>query len=279
MTTPSPKEDNQPTPTVPESVADVNGIKSQFRWNQVIELGYEESSDGGNNATNVENEEAVCFHCGKVAEQAESSKLSKCAKCQVASYCSRECQVSSWKGGEGKVGHKFSCAAYKRVGDDMMIIFGEDKDTARQDILSRIRFYAYPYAVYKASTTGGRGFLFVQSDSSLAVLSLPVPILSNGRIYSKQRSVLLHWLTMKEYDSEVCMDDFELAGARKELKTVVEEYDEKVEVPILMRFRCGHVAVGIAPLVPDFNLCNMLGKEYYGSGQGSGALQLNIDDM
>ena len=168
--------------------------------------------------------------------------------------------------------------AYKRVGEDMMIIFGDDKDAARQDILTRIRFYAYPYAVHKASITGP-GFLFVQSDSSLAVLSLPVPILSNGRECPTQRSVLLHWLTMKEYDSEVCMDDFELAGVRKELKAAVETHDEEVEVPVLMRFRCGHVAVGIAPLVPDFKLCVVLGKEYYGSGQGDGALQLNIDDM
>jgi len=84
---------------------------------------------------------------------------------------------------------------------------------------------------------------------------------------------------MKEYDSEVCMDDFELAGARKDLKEAVDGYDERVEVPVLMRFRCGHVAVGIAPLVPDYKLCVMLGKEYYGSGEGDGALQLNIDDM
>lgn len=160
----------------------------------------------------------------------------------------------------------------------MMIIFGDDKDEARQDILSRIRFYAFPYAVHKASIVG-RGFLFVQSDSSLAVLSLPAPILSNGRKYPKQRAVLLHWLAMKEYDSEVCMDDFELAAVRTELKSAVDTYDEKVEVPVLMRFRDGHVAVGIAPLVPDFKLCTMLGKEYYGSGEESGAVQLNIDDM
>ena len=168
--------------------------------------------------------------------------------------------------------------AFKRVGEDMMIIFGEDKDSARQDILSRIRFYAYPYAVHKSSTTG-RGFLFVQSDSSLAVMSMPSPILSNGRRYPKQRSVFLHWLTMKEFSSEVCMDDFEMAGCSNNLKAAVEAYDKKTEVPVLMRFRCGHVAVGIAPLVPDFKLCSVLGKEYYGSGQGDGALQLNIDDM
>lgn len=92
MATPSPKEestsnDERPTPIVPDSVADVTAAKSSatFRWKQVIELGYEESS-ANNNATDVENEEAVCFHCGKVAEEAESKKLSKCAKCQVASY-------------------------------------------------------------------------------------------------------------------------------------------------------------------------------------------------
>ena len=84
---------------------------------------------------------------------------------------------------------------------------------------------------------------------------------------------------MKEFSSEVCMDDFELAGVSKDLKEVVDSYDEKVEIPILARFRCGHVAVGLAPLVPDYKLCEVLGKEYYGDGQGDGGLQLNIDDM
>lgn len=169
-------------------------------------------------------------------------------------------------------------AAYKRVGEDMMIIFSDDKDSARQDILSRIRFYANPYAVHKSSTVG-RGFLFVQSDSSLAVLSTPGPILSNGRVCRTPRSILLHFLTVKEYETELCLDDFELAQASKELKAAVSSYDEKKEVPVLLRFRCGHVAVGVVPLVPDYKLCAVLGKEYYGSGQGDGALQLNIDDM
>lgn len=167
------------------------------------------------------------------------------------------------------------CSAYKRVGNDMVIIYGDDKDTARQDILSRIRLYAYPFAICK-SQSAGRGFLFVQSNSSLAVLSLPGPILSNGRRCKYQRSVLLHWLTMKEYDSEVCRDDFELAGVRRGLKELVDSYDETAEVPVLMRFRCGHVATGTVPLVPDYNLCVTLGKDYEEVGD---ALQLNIDDM
>ena len=223
-----------------------------------------------------EQEGRVCFHCGK--EEASEVTFPKCSKCGVASYCSRDCQVSNWKSGGDKMGHKHTCTAYKRVGEDMMIMFSDDKDAARQDVLSKIRFYAFPYAVYKASKVG-RGFLFVQSDSSLAVMSLPIPILSNGRNCPQQRSVFLHWLTLEEYDKEVCRDDFEMMAMRNELKSAVETYDEKVEVPVLTRFRCGQIAVGIAPLVPDVKLCQILGKEYYGHGQDSGAVQLNIDDV
>ena len=160
----------------------------------------------------------------------------------------------------------------------MMIIFGDDKDAARQEILTRIRFYAYPYAVHKASVRG-RGFLFVQSESPRAALSLPEPVLSNGRACPAPRSVLLHWLSLAEYDAELCRDDFELAAVRAELREAVETHDEGREVPVLLRCRCGHVAVGVVPLVPDRALCATLGKEYYGSGAGDGAVQLNIDDM
>jgi len=140
-----------------------------------------------------------------------------------------------------------------------------------------MRFYAYPYAVH-ASRTSGRGFLFVQSDSSLVVMSLPVPVLSNGRKYSKCRSVVLHWLRIKEYVSEVCMDDFELAGATRELKEAVEDYDETVELPVLnaipMQSRCGRDHTSRPGLQALFGV----GREYYGQGDGA-AVQLNIDDM
>ena len=74
----------QPLPTVPDSVADVNAATATFRWSKTVELGYEEGAGDATSA--VENEEPVCFHCGKVAEEAESKKLSKCAKCGVGSY-------------------------------------------------------------------------------------------------------------------------------------------------------------------------------------------------
>ena len=86
MAIPSSTKSDKPISNVPASVADVSAAKAQtkFRWKKVIELGYIESEAG--NAANVENEEPVCFHCGKIANESESSKLSKCARCQVASY-------------------------------------------------------------------------------------------------------------------------------------------------------------------------------------------------
>ena len=161
----------------------------------------------------------------------------------------------------------------------MMIVFPDDKESARQDVFQRIRFYGCSYAVHK-SITLGRGFLFVQSDSTLSEMSLPVPILPNGRHMTRPRSVLLHFLTMGEYDSELCRDDFEMATVRGELNTAVSGYDREKELVIVMRFRCGHVAVGVAPLVPDYNLCKSLGKEYFGgANERSGAVQLNLDDI
>ena len=76
-------------PSVPDSISDVSAVRTAttFQWQQVIELGYIESADG--DGANVENEEAVCFHCGKMATGvagATLTKLLKCSRCQVASY-------------------------------------------------------------------------------------------------------------------------------------------------------------------------------------------------
>ena len=47
-----------------------------------------------------------------------------------------------------------------------------------------------------------------------------------------------------------------------------------------MRFRCGHVAIGVASLVivPDYPICKSLGQSYF-SEVNEGALQLNLDDI
>lgn len=195
----------------------------------------------------------------------------------MATYCSKECQVANWSKGAGG-GHKYCCEAYKRVSSDMMITFPDDKDIARKDVFQRIRFYACPYFVYRSETTKTRGFLFIQSDSTLAEMSLPIPILANGRPITKPRAVLMHFLTIDEYNRDLCKDDFEMALVRNELVNCINNYVEGKELVLMMRFRCGHVAVGITKLVPDHLLCQTLGKEYY-QQNGSGAVQLNIDDV
>eukprot|EP00586_Coscinodiscus_wailesii_P000264 CAMPEP_0172483932 /NCGR_PEP_ID=MMETSP1066-20121228/11175_1 /TAXON_ID=671091 /ORGANISM="Coscinodiscus wailesii, Strain CCMP2513" /LENGTH=235 /DNA_ID=CAMNT_0013248137 /DNA_START=36 /DNA_END=739 /DNA_ORIENTATION=+ len=224
--------------------------KNNIEWITETELSYDTTSALYSNTSSTEESKPCCFHCG------ESSKpLSKCALCHVASYCSKECQRRDWKkGGQ----HKYSCPAYKRVGPKMTIANPIDRLTARNDIWHRVRFYACPYAIHKSSTQGlGRGFLFLQSTCTLAQLSLPQPVSSDGRRMAETRSVLLHFLTLGEYDSELCRDDFELACVRDELKRMVEEggYDETKELVVLMRLRCGHVAVGKVPLVPDYGIC------------------------
>lgn len=58
----------------------------------------------------------------------------------------------------------------------------------------------------------------------------------------------------------------------------MEAYDEEKEAVVLMRFRCGHVALGMALLVPDYKVCKSLGHEYFADDQ-AGSLQLNLDDV
>jgi hypothetical protein len=151
-----------------------------------------------------------------------------------------------------------------------------DKATVRTEIMGRIRFYVCPYAVHKTSTLG-RGFLFLQSEQTLVELSITLPKNSQGHVMPL-RSILVHFLTMGEFDSEVCREDFELMAARRTLQGLVENYDEKKNVVLLMRLRCGHVAIGVAPLVPDYTICKSLGQSYF-SDTSEGALQLNIDDI
>ena len=128
----------------------------------------------------------------------------------------------------------------------------------------------------------GKGFLFMQSGCTLAQLSLPTGSNMNALLRGSPavpRSVLLHYLTLGEYDQELCRDDFELACVRSELIHAVDGYDKETQVVYLMRFRCGHLAVGVVPLVPDYKLCLKLAKEYFGNQQQCQPLQLNIDDV
>jgi len=163
----------------------------------------------------------------------------------------------------------------------MIIASPDEKQSAREDIFRKIRFYACPFAVIKAMASNKEegGFLFVQSESTLAEMSLPIPILGNGRIMTKPRSILLHYLSLAVYDQEVCREDFELALVRNEIIEGLRICKKEVEVLLLMRFRCGHVAVGIAPMIPDYKLSKSLGMQYYTGEHDTSTVLLNIDDI
>lgn len=212
-----------------------------------------------------------CFACGTVLF--DNQKLLKCAKCRVASYCNKECQVEDWT----KNKHKRHCENYQLIGPNMTLRDNETKEQQRNLIFARIRFYACPYAVHKTRSLG-RGFLFVQSSGTLALMSLTKQMDSYGR-KTPMRSVLLHYLTLGEFDRDLCRDDFEMTVVRTELQTAVQDYDEEKQVVLLIKFRCGHLVVGVAPLVPDYGICRKLGMDYYSDNKTEAALQLNLDDM
>jgi hypothetical protein len=188
----------------------------------------------------------------------------------------------------------------------MTVPLPSHQEAARNELFSKIRLYAGPYMTYQTSVVGnGRGLLFVQCTDSLACMSLSIPRdvygqwfimppppmtqleneqnneLPSSRLYKpRTRSVLMHHLTMGEFNAEVCREDFELAVCRDSLQRLVDTYDEKSQMVILTRFRCGHVAVGVANLALDYNVCLKLGADYYGNlPKHSGAVQLNLDDL
>ena len=214
----------KPDPTVLENP--LSKVPQPITWVQTLELGYVEPSPAS----------VVCFGCGKEAGAGDNgSKFFKCSKCHVAAYCSRDCQVKDWK--EGR--HKLACPSYSRLDK----IRKEDvAEQIRNEVVARIRFYACPYAVHKTLELG-TGFLFIQSDTTLENVSLAIPKDRFGRTLPT-RSILIHFLTIGEYDSEVCRDDFEMAVVRRNLQELLEEYDESREVVILLRLRCGHVRWG-----------------------------------
>ena len=293
---------------------------SSIEWIQTLELGYDEpevrssicfgcgyaptiAAAAAATATNSTNNKSSPIWNATITTETPLA-LSKCAKCHIATYCSRECQIQDWKQGR----HKMACSSYARLASlsttktkdaisdddsdnnknhkDTTAITNTNHQTRRESITAqirtewfhRIRFYACPYAVHKAATLG-RGFLFLQSDTTLNDLSLAIPKDCSGRPMPV-RSILMHYLTLGEYDAEVCRDDFEVALVRSHLQSAVEQYNPDQEVIMLWRLRCGHVALGKAELVPNHTICRKLGHDYYAdSSPASGAVQLNLDDM
>lgn len=276
--------------------------ESHIEWIVTHELSYDNpqtteqrSNNNTENSDSTSSCNNVCFYCDRANND---NSVLRCSKCRVATYCSKECQINDWK--QKPTGHKGSCSSYERIGPNMDFQRSNDsnqntttttsstrKADARNDIINRIRFYIFPYAVYKQSELGP-GFLFIQSDNTLAIMSLvtnlPQHVIASAQQPKRSRSLLIHYLTFAEYDMEVCRDDFEMAIVRNEIKTSITNLctmdQQQTHIVVVTRFRCGHIAVGIAPFVPEYRVCQKLGNDYYSSSsQNNNALQLNIDDI
>jgi MYND finger len=292
-------------------------VEHAIRWINVLELSYcvdslypaqtetaatnDKDFDTTSKSTTVIG--SICFACGQEPQSTNPLKL--CGQCRIAGYCSKECQVRDWK-----IRHKRACSSYQRIvikknvtdtegnfgntnnteaeqvvdsnysksqsNSDWVFVSNDDQCTVRNEFFGRTRFYICPYAVFRYLELG-RGFLFIQTNHTLIMTSLAVPIDCYGRSLG-MRSCTVHYLTVGEYDQEICRDDFEMAIMRNELHDAVTQYDPMTQIVLLLRFRCGHVALGIASLVPDYKLCQRLGRDYYASNTAMGALQLNLDD-
>mmetsp|Transcript_785 Transcript_785/g.1017 ORF Transcript_785/g.1017 Transcript_785/m.1017 type:complete len:280 (-) Transcript_785:205-1044(-) len=274
------KVEKDPADTVTDKVERgfeaINNIEKEASTSPQIEFLMNIDLSYSLNNTNEEQDgkpkeiEQVCFICKSSKTSIEGATLFNCARCKVAAYCSKQCQVKDWKSG-----HKYECEGYKRMGREMGFKHVNHKREAiANGVLSRIRFYSGPFAVHHMEKQG-RGFLFLQSPCTLAEMSLMKPVATSGKKIEPDRGVLMHFLTLGEFDQDLCRDDFELAVFRDKLKKAVEAYDKMKEIIILSRFRCGHVALLKAPLVPDFKICQALAVDY----EGRNAIQLQIDNM
>jgi hypothetical protein len=263
--------------------ADQQMPPSSVSWLASAELGYaldhgDQHSALGTNQHVKKKGSPLCWGCQNaraVEDGGGSASLRQCGRCRSVAYCSRECQTLDWK-----QRHKRLCDSYRQLTQDgvghLLLRETADKGAIRTSIFSKIRMYACSYSVYQSRALG-KGFLFVQCTVTLALMSLGMPVHLNGEPLTERRSLFVHFLTLGEFDVEVCREDFELAMLRPQLKEAIETYDPEKEVVLLVRFRCGHLAVGMASLVPEYSACVRLGQEYYGE-RGADPLQLDIDD-
>jgi MYND finger len=178
-------------------VADLDQKPVAVQWVQTIELGY--TTDIGNNNAASRNKKPVCFGCSKIETTTTTTGkplFQKCARCNVASYCSKECQIKDWKAvRKGGGGHKDACDSYARL--DFVKVFVDHHDdhddsstntttvvqittknaTAREiirnQLFGRIRIYACAFAVHRTVTQRCLG-AWCGCHESLAVAFLDV---------------------------------------------------------------------------------------------------------
>jgi hypothetical protein len=150
--------------------------------------------------------------------------------------------------------HKAGCAALRALGPSQRLATANAVRAAADNLVARLRLYLLPFAAQHGGApklvapavalekkNGGcrdragaedrtiaapqrhppSGFVFMQSETTLDALSLPTgrPIRDcSGRPISYQRNVvLLHFVTLAEFDAELILALPALAGARRAL--------------------------------------------------------------
>jgi hypothetical protein len=234
-----------------------------LRW--LHESAYDGNADAGLSETRR------CFTC-----HAPSPK-SSCAKCGVAGYCGRECQMADWGKRGMWGGHKQQCAAYKSLGRSQLLEASQCH-TVVEKLLAQLRLTLCPFALGNGSGSGisgaPRGFVFAQVGCSLAQLALPAPRDCAGqRLPPGERAVLLHFVTLAEFDADIADIDPRFAAARTSLADAVESHDDQQEVVVLARTACGYVAVLGQPLVPEWRIARTLATEF----EGKPELEVQLD--
>ena len=215
-----------------------------------------------------------CFTCGT------PSPASSCAKCGVASYCNRDCQTKDWSAKTGAWGgHKKQCAAYKSLGQQQQVESAEERRLIVEKALASIRLYMCPFAIFHGSgygTRAPRGCVFVQFGCSVDELALPAPRACDGRpLETGDRSALVHFATLEEYDAEIAQSDKRLSAVREALVRAIEGHDDRQHVVVLLRAACGYTAVILQRLVPEWRVARQLADEY----ANRDCLQINLDDL
>ena len=227
-----------------------------------------------------------CFACGAAAPP------SHCAKCGVASYCNRDCQMTDWsakKGGRWG-GHKGAqCEAYKKLGKEQRLATEAARREAVEALLTRVRLYLCPFALAHgsggvvagrggkraASKARPRGCCFFQIGCTLAQVALPAPRDCAGvALAPGERSALLHFVSLAEFEAEIADTDPALGRARAAVVKAVNEHDDQNEVVVLVRAHCGTTVLVVQPLVPERKVCLQLATEY----ETQEALQIDLDD-
>ena len=229
-----------------------------------------------------------CFACGA------PTPGSDCAKCGVASYCNRECQMADWsqsKGGRWG-GHKGAqCEGYKKLGKEQRLPTEAARREVVEALLARVRLYLCPFALAHgsggvvagadrgkqraAAATKPRGCCFLQVGCTLTQVALPAPRDCAGvALPPGERSALLHFVSLAEFEAEIADSDPALGRARAALAEAIKAHDDQREVVVLVRAHCGTTCILVQPLVPERNVCLQLAGEY----EAQEALQIDLDE-